>query len=316
MYKYHHHHSHQPAMARIKLDLSSDEEPTVSFKRKTVKKAAKPKSAEKESDEEPSMVFKSKIKAVKLVKNEQTRSNEYQQELNEMKNNFGHLQTKEEIGSFKTDTTGEIKTTKKVTFEGVPDTKDEPSSSADFISLSGMEHSNTDLPATSKEGYTASLDDGYDSDLSISEGRDFQDDLLVIGESGVSDQADARRADMAEAIYEAQLTASEDDEEDRRGWEKSQFRSSGVFKDDSTSETKYRESTDHEAHNLALKKLHSVPEIPSLTDVVESIKQRKVDMDARKSDLELTLEQYQREISLIEERQKEVADLVNKQLAL
>lgn len=310
-------------MARIKLDLSSDEEPTVSFKRKTTKKAARPKTADKntnEDEDEPTLNFKSKIKAVKLVKNEQTRSNEYQQELDEMKNNFGHLQTKEEVGSVVVDVVGDTKVTtkKKVTFEGVPDTQEEPSSSADFISLTGAEYSDTNQSSTAKDGYTASLDDNeYDSDLSISEGRDFQDDLLVIGESGVTDQTDTRRADMAEAIYAAQLSASdEDDEEDRRDWEQSQFRSSGVFKDDSKSETKYQESADHETHNLALKKLHSVAEIPSLTDVVESIKQRKVDMDARKADLQLTLEQYQREISLIEERQREVGELVNKQLAV
>ncbi|KAG5364602.1 hypothetical protein CKK34_3414 [Yarrowia sp. E02] len=305
-------------MARIKLDLSSDDEPTVSFKRKSVKKAAKPKSTENLSDEEPKVVFKSKIKAVKLAKNTETSSNEYQQELDEMKTNFGHLQTKEtKIGG-----STEPKTAKKVTFEGVPkedvsEPKDDVASSADFISLSGVE-SRGSIASTS--GYTASLDEQYDSDynsdLSISEGRDFQDDLLVIGESGVTDQSDSRRADMAEAIYEAQLSASDDDEEDRRGWEQSQFRSSGVFKADSTSETKFRESTDHDAHNLALKKLHSIPDIPSLSDVVESIKQSKVEMDVRKADLELTLEQYQREIALIEERQREVQEAVSKQLVV
>ncbi|KAG5362094.1 hypothetical protein CJU90_4782 [Yarrowia sp. C11] len=305
-------------MARIKLDLSSDDEPTVSFKRKSVKKAAKPKSTENLSDEEPKVVFKSKIKAVKLAKNTETSSNEYQQELDEMKTNFGHLQTKEtKIGG-----SSELKTAKKVTFEGVPKDdvsipKDDVASSADFISLSGVE-SRGSIASTS--GYTASLDEPYDSDynsdLSISEGRDFQDDLLVIGESGVTDQTDSRRADMAEAIYEAQLSASDDDEEDRRGWEQSQFRSSGVFKADSTSETKFRESTDHDAHNLAIKKLHSIPDIPSLSDVVESIKQSKTEMDVRKADLELTLEQYQREIALIEERQREVQEAVSKQLVV
>lgn len=308
-------------MARIKLDLSSDEEPTVSFKRKTTKKSAKPKTADTISDEdEPVVSFKSKIKAVKLAKNEQTRSSEYQQELDEMKSSFGSLRTKEEgVGSVVTDVVGDkTAAKKKVTFEDVPESHTEPSSSADFISLSGVESNDRSSAST---GYTASmdtpLDDEYDSDLSISEGRDFQDDLLVIGESGVTDQTGSRRADMAEAIYEAQLSASdEEDENDRRGWEQSQFRSSGVFKDDSTSQTKFQESADHETHHLALKKLHSVAEIPSLSDVVESLKLRKTDMDARKADLELTLEQYQREISLIEERQREVGELVTKQLAV
>lgn len=291
----------------------------MSFKRKPAKKSAKPKAADTNDDEdEPVVSFKSKIKAVKLAKNEQTRSSEYQQELDEMKSSFGSLQTKEESGRVAVEET-KVSTKKKVTFEDVPESQTEPSSSADFISLSGVE---SNVGNTSSTGYTASMettpvDDEYDSDLSISEGRDFQDDLLVIGESGVTDQTGSRRADMAEAIYEAQLSASdEEDENDRRGWEQSQFRSSGVFKDDSASQTKFQESADHETHHLALKKLHSVAEIPSLSDVVESIRLRKTDMDARKADLELTLEQYQREISLIEERQREVGELVTKQLAV
>lgn len=303
-------------MARIKLDLSSDEEPTVSFKRKPVKKPVKTKTTEKDSDEEPSMVFKSKIKAVKLVKSEQTRSNEYQQELDEMKSSFGYLQAVE--GANEGGKEGEEKSTKKVTFgEGVKEedgandtTSITTSTTADFISLSGNEYSSN----TPKEGYTASIDEDYDSDLSISEGRDFQDDLLVIGEDGVSDQSNSRRSDIAEAIYEAQLSASEDDEEDRNDWEKSQFRSSGVFKDDAKSEIKYQESTDHESHNLALKKLHAVAEIPSLTQVVEQLKQQQEERKEHRTNLELTLEQYKREISLIEERQREVEALVAKQL--
>lgn len=303
-------------MGRVKLDLSSDEEPQgeydwrghgsafyypttnpVSFKRKTKKTVIGRAKQQDLSDEEPATTFKSKLKAVRITKKTSDELGSYQQELADLKANFDHLKTKEEPTSSSSG--------KKVTFD--ISATNAPIQSEDFISLAG--------DTTVSSSYPGPMDEDYDSDLSISEGRGFQDEHLILDESGVVDPASARRADMAEAIYEAQLSASEDDEEDRRGYEEAQFRSSGILddRDDSKAEV-YKASVDHDAHNLALKKLQSVPEIPSLNDVKEALLHKRAGIQAQKTSLQQTLEQYKQEISFVEERQKEVANLVAGQL--